>query len=375
MQDSAVIPQTAINAAAGSTVFTSIFYASTQFLQRLAGVIRVHSGRAYPLTVVWGASSTALCLVFTHYNAQLISQTLYKVCTGDIPAGLKNAGVDIEAYLPAGSSGSRGEREAPFGICIDYFPGRFKKRWWQSQHSAVQQDAKQLLLGFSAYALLERRAYRTALPSSLISTGVYAHTPVHWHRKLPNVLTATSEVASSAQRRIIQQLGKIHGCHHCGSRQILSSSFPFVFNTAPVFIADHMPPTKIIKEKNLAWYRRVSGILAKQQLLPQCQTCFSRQGGAVRASVHALAYHTSLRAWHCAPAIGYLLLLSEQQVLAYSGSSVSSTASGEQLGKLAWLPYQLLQECSFIDAINWLASRHVVHQFLEFAESWIKIRE
>jgi hypothetical protein len=363
MPDFPAIPQTAINAAAGSAVITSIFYASTQVLQRLAGAVRVHSGRSYPLTVAWGASSTVMCLVFTHYNAPIISQTLYKVCTNDIPAGLKNVGVDIGAYLP-----SRG-RKAPLGICIDYSPGR---RWWQSQHSLTQQDAKQLFLGLSAYAIFERRAFRTALPSSLITTGAFAHTPVHWHRKLPNVLTATSEVASSAQRRIIQQLGKIHGCHHCGSRQI---PFPFVFNTAPTFIADHMPPTKVIKEKNLVWYRQMSGILAKQQLLPQCQTCFSRQGQAVRSNVHILAYHQSFRAWHFAPAIGYLLLLSEQQALISSGTSNSSAITGELVGNLASLPYRLLQECYFIDAINWLASRLEVLQVLEFVEFWIKFRE
>jgi len=369
---SSAISQGAINAAAGSAVLTSIFYTTTLIAQRVSGLVRIHSGTALPVTVLWGAASTGLCLAFTHYNAEIISQTISEAYRKDIPHGLRRIGIDINDYLPrndrssssSSSSSSSGDVWAMLqNVNIDYSPS---KRWWQSRHSTVQQDAKQLLLGLSVYALFERRSFRTALPSTLLSTGVFAHTPIHWHRKLPNVLAATSDVASSAQRRIIQQLGKIHGCHHCGSRQV---TFPYLFHTPPTFIADHMPPTKIIKERNLAWYRQLTGILAKQQLLPQCQTCFSRQGNAVKAGFHVLAYHRSFRSWHFAPAVAYLLILSEQQALASS-----STASEALLENITWLPVKFLRECSFFDLVNWLTCSPLVLETLEIIEPWIKMK-
>jgi len=374
-----VIPQAAVNAAAGGTVITSVFYTSTLIAQRISGSLRIHSGKAYPLTVVWGACSTAICLAFTHYNTEIISQSISHVLTKEIPNVLRQIGLEFNDYTPSSHRSGKGKNRGGDsiddaikmleGIKIDYFPG---KRWWQSRHSAVQHDAKQLFLGLSLYALFERRSFRTALPSTLISTGSYAHTPVHWHRKLPSVLLATSEVASSAQRRIIQQLGKIHGCHHCGSRQLVS---PLVFNTSPNFIADHMPPTKLIKEKNVAWYRQMTGILAKQQLLPQCQTCFSRQGSAVKAGIDALAYHRPFRSWHLAPAAAYLLLLSEKQVLASSSSSSSSSITApEVLENLSFLPYRLLQECRIFDVIDWLTGQPPVLEMIDFVESWIKLK-
>ena len=56
-------------------------------------------------------------------------------------------------------------------------------------------------------------------------------------------------------------------------------------------------------------WRRMLGrwARAKQQLLPQCQSCFSIQGAAVKAGVHKLVFHSRLRVWHASPAIACLL--------------------------------------------------------------------
>lgn len=38
-----------------------------------------------------------------------------------------------------------------------------------------------------------------------------------------------------------------------------------------------------------------------QRLYPQCQSCFSLQGGAVRSNIHHLIYHYKLQIYHFAP--------------------------------------------------------------------------
>lgn len=64
-----------------------------------------------------------------------------------------------------------------------------------------------------------------------------------------------------------------------------------------------MPPTKQVSQMNQARWRRLLGFTAKQQLLPQCQSCFGMQGSAVKQAYHRIVYHSGLRAWHAAPAV------------------------------------------------------------------------
>lgn len=44
-----------------------------------------------------------------------------------------------------------------------------------------------------------------------------------------------------------------------------------------------------------------------QRLWPQCQSCYSVQGAAVRAWKHLPIYHTALRVHHFAPALAICL--------------------------------------------------------------------
>ncbi len=247
------VPEGVMGALAGSLALTGVFWTSNMTLQRAAGLLSMHSGRAYPVTVLWGLCSTTICLLFTQYNTHIIVKT----ASVQLPKILNDMGITKNYSLNFDVRSVQSTTSVPFGRAS-------RNASSEDKHS----DVKQAVLGLSIFTLLERRAFRTSIPSTLISTGVYAHTPVHWHRSLPSILKATSEVASAAQRAIIQSLGRMHGCHHCGSRQLGKSTY---------FIADHMPPTKQIREMNAAWYRRMLGISAKQQLLPQCQKCYSRQ--------------------------------------------------------------------------------------------------
>lgn len=102
-------------------------------------------------------------------------------------------------------------------------------------------------MGLSAYTILEGGLFRTTFPSSSIALGAYANT----RSTLRSSIISNSPVASDAQRRRIQQMGKRFGCHQCGNRQVFNSKG---------FIADHMPPTKRADEMSAVWWRRAIGL-------------------------------------------------------------------------------------------------------------------
>ena len=83
------------------------------------------------------------------------------------------------------------------------------------------------------------------------------------------------------------------------------------------FIADHMPPTKYVNEANSQWHRKLFGgmLRKRQQLLPQCQSCYSKQGAAVKKGIHRLIYHSQLRVWHLAPALAMPLAATKSSEL------------------------------------------------------------
>jgi len=156
---------------------------------------------------------------------------------------------------------------------------------------------KRILLGVGMYLLLERKGFKTALPSSILTTGVYANFA-------RGAVEATGPVATASQRFTIQRLGKLYGCHHCGNKQLFS---------VDKFIADHMPPTKFVNEMNKKWWRKMLNINVVQKLLPQCQKCFSKQGTAVASNFHRPVYHFRFRSPHLATALA-LLLVQDKEV-------------------------------------------------------------
>lgn len=102
---------------------------------------------------------------------------------------------------------------------------------------------RKFLLSFGMFILLERGFFRTVFPSSVISLGVFGNILNKHRYSVP----ATSELTTEAQRTKIQRLGRLFGCHQCGSRQLGIQGF----------IADHMPPTRFAKEAEAVWWRRL----------------------------------------------------------------------------------------------------------------------
>lgn len=283
---------------------TAAFYTSSAILQRISGfVFSMHGGRPYPMTVCWGLASTCCSLALAQRGLSMApeawslsssasSSMHYPSLPSDVPELISSAS---GAYRAATGRLRRELQEIGKLKPEDLPHALWSSLTLTSTDRARQEGMYQTLLGSGTYALLERRGFRTSLPSSIITTGVFAHTPLHWRwSRRKSVVIATGDAATDVQRRLMQGLGKMHGCHHCGSRQWLSGAR---------FIADHMPPTKQVAEMNNRLWRRMLGLTAKQQLLPQCQGCFSVQGMAVKQGVHKVIYHSGLRVWHAAPAL------------------------------------------------------------------------
>ena len=261
-----------------AAVLTTLFWSASTVAQRISGLlVGMHSGRPYPLTVAWGVLSTACSLLAAQQGTMELLHRLPDFTTMD----------SIRGWSPGGGSSSWRKR----------FSGSESPQMMSRQEAIFQ-----TMLGCMSYGLLERRNFRTTIPSSVIATGVYAHTPLHWRwSRMKDIVIASSDVATGAERARMQVLGKLHGCHHCGSRQLFSRSR---------FIADHMPPTLVVAAMNAKRWRKALGLRVKQLLLPQCQSCFSIQGAAVKQGVHRLVFHSQIRVWHLSPA---LALLAAQQ--------------------------------------------------------------
>jgi hypothetical protein len=229
----------------GAAAFlTSSFIALQIIFQRTAGLVGLHAARPLPLVASVGLCATAASLYACNYAERKIQPLL------------------------------SGAKSRP---TIDPWDKDILRR---------------TCIGVAAYIALDGVLFRSAFPSSSIALGAYAHT----RRTLRGSVASASATASSAQRLSIQQLGRRFGCHQCGSRQI----FPKM-----KFIADHMPPTKYVEEQGAKWWRKRLGLQIQQRLWPQCQSCFSVQGAAVRQWGYLPIYHFRFRLRHIAPLVAY----------------------------------------------------------------------
>jgi hypothetical protein len=225
-----------------------LFYLSLLTFQRLAGVL-LHAGHPLPLVATAGFGMVSL--------SSGISQALAPVVAAEL---------------------------------LDHH--RLK---------LVPEDfARSSLLTVASFAALERNFFQTALPSSIITRGVYA--------RRGGAVVATSEVATKVQRKWIQRMGKLHGCHHCGYRPLLN------LQGRVKYIADHMPPTnRVHMEGKKMWRKMFKMTNIKQMLYPQCGKCCSIQASAARDLAHKPIFHFALRSWHFAPALA-LFLASQEEV-------------------------------------------------------------
>lgn len=190
-------------------LLTTSFYVLQNLFQRSAGLIGLHGARSFPVTFGIGMIATSCNLLL----AQFVSEKAQAL---------------IEPQL------RRSE-----------WPS-FIKSWTakKSTRSVRKEYLQRFCIGLSAYFLMEQAMFRTSFPSSVIAPGVFSNALNLYTNSIP----ATSPIATEGERAKIQRLGKIHGCHQCGSRHLF---------TKETFIADHMPPTKFAKEMNNRWWRKL----------------------------------------------------------------------------------------------------------------------
>jgi hypothetical protein len=188
-------------------ISTSVLCTSFYFLQILAqkclGIIGFHGGHSNLLLTPLGCISTVSTL--------LLSQNVETIIR-------KNA------------------NQWGFGEYLEYKPIPVKQE--------RRDNVKRLILGLGTFIVLEQSLFKTSFPSSVITLGVFGRLGKRFSR---SVETHTA-LTTVPQRLKIQRLGKLYGCHHCGSRQILK--------IGSTFIADHMPPTKIADAMSKVWWRR-----------------------------------------------------------------------------------------------------------------------
>ena len=197
-----------------------------------------------------------------------------------------HAGLPISVTLPIGIGivSCSSYIAAQLGDSLTF--GDKSSSWKKWRKIPVNKAAVYSILTTMCFALIERNFFRTTLPSSIISRGAFANRNGY--------LLATGVSATAAQRGTIQQFGKKFGCHHCGSRQGILLS-----RELRTFIADHIPPTKIMQlqaESRSLWASiRKKFFREPQKLYPQCQKCFKQQGSHVRLRKNHLIYHAIFR--------------------------------------------------------------------------------
>lgn len=134
------------------------------------------------------------------------------------------------------------------------------------------------VVGLLAYKICGGRFWAIA-PSSYTNLGSFARAS----------LPATERYASASQRKAIERMGRLTGCHTCGSRRLLTSftnKLPKITNSATsLFVGDHMPPKAVAKQINSQWFNRLVGKEAKFRFYPQCTPCSNRQGSILSAAV------------------------------------------------------------------------------------------
>ena len=132
-------------------------------------------------------------------------------------------------------------------------------------------------LGLVAFKLLGGRFWAIA-PSSFTHLGSYARSS----------LPATEYYATAAQRARLERLGRVFGCHTCGSRRLWSSR-----QAATNFVGDHMPPKAVAEQLNKRWYRRWLGRKVQFRFYPQCVPCSNKQGGILSKATAELRLRRS----------------------------------------------------------------------------------
>ncbi|KAI9905938.1 hypothetical protein PsorP6_013632 [Peronosclerospora sorghi] len=135
-----------------------------------------------------------------------------------------------------------------------------------------------MVMGLLCFKLLGGRLSALA-PSPFANLGAF-------HLKKAS-LPATAEYATTVERGIIQEFGRLYGCHTCGVKYGVR------------YHADHMPPKLMAKRTDQQIFRRMLGRKTIFRFYPQCESCSNQQGSVVKQWKSTLKMHLlSFRPYH-----------------------------------------------------------------------------
>ncbi|KAL3660880.1 hypothetical protein V7S43_013897 [Phytophthora oleae] len=167
-----------------------------------------------------------------------------------------------------------------------------------------------MVMGLLCFKLLGGRMSALA-PSPYSNLGAF-------HLKKAS-LPATAEYATNVERGIIQEFGRLYGCHTCGIKRGVR------------YHADHMPPKLVAKRTDNQFFRKILGQQTNFRFYPQCESCSNQQGSVVKQWKSTLKMHLlSFRAYH---STGLWLVLLCTGGLYVGGSSFHETSEVADLSE------------------------------------------
>lgn len=121
-----------------------------------------------------------------------------------------------------------------------------------------------------SFKLLGGRFWAVA-PSSYTHLGSFARFS----------LPATERYATPPQRAALERLGRLVGCHTCGSHMMFRRKLPR-------FHGDHQPPKAVAQQLNNQWFRKLTGEKVSFRFYPQCIDCSNIQGSILSSASNDL---------------------------------------------------------------------------------------
>jgi len=239
------LPPQVIPILSGTFTFYLTLATSTTLQQRL---LRISTGSIRPLPTLIGVASVAAASLVSHYSATYMNERInHATKKKSIWRGLRRH--DDEEALIRAISASR--------VSIGDQPGVLST-----------QTLKIMGIGLLAFKLFGGRFWGVA-PSSFTHLGSFARAS----------LPATGSYASANQRIQIERLGKIFGCHTCGSKMRAKPMLSVKFH------GDHMPPKSVASQMNNVWWRKIVGSKVGFRFYPQCIDCSNTQGNLLGGAV------------------------------------------------------------------------------------------
>jgi hypothetical protein len=240
----------------------SMAWSNQNFLDVVA-----HSGLSAPERSVPVVASGVVAFGTT-LAASTLAQKLVGLSTGSL-----RPLPTVALFVDQLSSASHRRRGARRPVSWDHLV----KAWPQDTSRTVvslgnirvtAQMVRVCLVGLLAYRVALGGRFWAVAPSSYTHLGSFAR----------GSLPATARYAAPSQRQQIEKMGRLLGCHTCGSRRLLQRV------DAHQFVGDHMPPKSVADQMNRAAWRRILHRKVSFRFYPQCIVCSSKQGSLLSAA-------------------------------------------------------------------------------------------